>query len=93
VGLDAGRKMCALFRQGLSDATKIFLNGPVRGVVEIKSSHSTMVDIFEEKRPSSKVAGCVRVVGGGVGSLGCRLESIWKDSSRLVCFQEEVMEV
>jgi 3-phosphoglycerate kinase len=61
--LDAGPKTCALFRQGLSDATKIVFNGPA-GVFEIKpfdEGTKALVDILEDKTK----AGCVTVVGGG----------------------------
>jgi phosphoglycerate kinase len=63
MGLDAGPKTCALFRQGLSDATKIVFNGPA-GVFEIKpfdEGTKALVDILETKTK----AGCVTVVGGG----------------------------
>jgi hypothetical protein len=63
MGLDAGPKTCALFRQSASDATKIFLNGPA-GVFKVKpfdEGAKALVDILETKTK----AGCVTVVGGG----------------------------
>jgi phosphoglycerate kinase len=63
MGLDAGPKTCALFRQGLAKATKIVFNGPA-GVFEIKpfdEGTKALVDILEDRTK----AGCITVVGGG----------------------------
>jgi len=63
MGLDVGPKTTALFRDNLSDATKVVFNGPM-GVFEIKpfddGTHA-LVDVLEEITKK----GCITVVGGG----------------------------
>jgi len=63
MGLDIGPKTSALFKEGLSEATKIIFNGPM-GVFEIEpfdTGTKALVDTLEEKTQN----GAVVVVGGG----------------------------
>jgi len=63
MGLDVGPKTSALFKEGLSEATKIIFNGPM-GVFEIEpfdTGTKALVDTLEEYTK----AGAITVVGGG----------------------------
>lgn len=63
MGLDVGPKTRALFKEGLSEATKIVFNGPM-GVFEIEpfdDGTMALVDALEEKTKN----GAITVVGGG----------------------------
>jgi len=63
MGLDIGPKTSALFKEGLSEATKIIFNGPM-GVFEVEpfdTGTKALVDTLEEKTQN----GAVVVVGGG----------------------------
>jgi phosphoglycerate kinase len=63
MGLDAGPKTAAVFKEGLSDATKLVFNGPA-GVFEIKpfdEGTKALVDTIAELTTK----GCITVVGGG----------------------------
>jgi len=63
MGLDIGPKTSALFKEGLSEATKIIFNGPM-GVFEIEpfdTGTKALVDTLEENTQN----GAVVVVGGG----------------------------
>jgi len=63
MGLDVGPKTSALFKEGLSAATKIIFNGPM-GVFEIEpfdTGTKALVDALEENTNN----GAVTVVGGG----------------------------
>jgi len=63
MGLDIGPKTSSLFKEGLSGATKIILNGPM-GVFEIEpfdTGTKALVDTLEEYTRD----GAITVVGGG----------------------------
>jgi len=63
MGLDVGPKTSAIFKQGLSEATKIIFNGPM-GVFEIEpfdDGTKALVDALEEVTKN----GAITVVGGG----------------------------
>jgi len=63
MGLDIGPRTSALFKEGLSEATKIIFNGPM-GVFEIEpfdTGTKALVDTLEENTKN----GVVTVVGGG----------------------------
>eukprot|EP00529_Nitzschia_sp_RCC80_P019677 CAMPEP_0113447548 /NCGR_PEP_ID=MMETSP0014_2-20120614/4293_1 /TAXON_ID=2857 /ORGANISM="Nitzschia sp." /LENGTH=423 /DNA_ID=CAMNT_0000338703 /DNA_START=91 /DNA_END=1362 /DNA_ORIENTATION=+ /assembly_acc=CAM_ASM_000159 len=63
MGLDVGPKTSALFKEGLSKATKIIFNGPM-GVFEIPpfdDGTKALVDALEEDTKN----GAITVVGGG----------------------------
>ena len=63
MGLDIGPKTSALFKEGLSEATKIIFNGPM-GVFEVEpfdTGTKALVDTLEENTQN----GAVVVVGGG----------------------------
>jgi len=63
MGLDVGPKTSAIFKEGLSEATKIIFNGPM-GVFEIEpfdDGTKALVDALEENTKK----GAITVVGGG----------------------------
>lgn len=63
MGLDVGPKTRALYKEGLSEATKIIFNGPM-GVFEIEpfdDGTKALVDALEENTKN----GAITVVGGG----------------------------
>mmetsp|Transcript_6854 Transcript_6854/g.16514 ORF Transcript_6854/g.16514 Transcript_6854/m.16514 type:complete len:223 (-) Transcript_6854:129-797(-) len=63
MGLDVGPKTSALFKEGLSEATKIVFNGPM-GVFEIEpfdTGTKALIDTLEENTKN----GAITVVGGG----------------------------
>jgi len=63
MGLDVGPKTSVIFKQGLSEATKIIFNGPM-GVFEIEpfdDGTKALVDALEEVTKN----GAITVVGGG----------------------------
>mmetsp|Transcript_15331 Transcript_15331/g.35532 ORF Transcript_15331/g.35532 Transcript_15331/m.35532 type:complete len:451 (+) Transcript_15331:233-1585(+) len=73
MGLDIGPKTAALFRDGLSEATKIIFNGPM-GVFEIEpfdAGTKALVDALEERTSQGAITvvgrrtGAITVVGGG----------------------------
>ena len=63
MGLDCGPKTSALFKEGLSNATKLVFNGPIV-VFEIKpfdvGTRALVNNIVEMTKK-----GCITVVGGG----------------------------
>jgi len=64
MGLDIGPKTSTLFKEGLSEATKIIFNGPM-GVFEIEpfdTGTKALIDVLEE---NTKKNGVITVVGGG----------------------------
>jgi len=63
MGLDVGPKTSAIFKEGLSEATKIIFNGPM-GVFEIEpfdDGTKALIDALEENTKK----GAITVVGGG----------------------------